>query len=189
VPRQADPELEKRVLDAAQKLWRHGGSQTLSMRALAQAARTNTPAIYRRFKNRDEIVRALLLRARTRWVQAIQSARSLEESLDRYIDFALQNPWEYELYFARQHDRLRPAESRSPQIGPGFLWLQKQLAERLGGTPDDHSPLALSVWSLAHGTVMLLNSKVVPPARTAELRAGCRRALEDLLKSAEQRSR
>ncbi len=37
MPRHADPDLEKRVLDAAQKLWRGGGDRTLSMRALARA--------------------------------------------------------------------------------------------------------------------------------------------------------
>jgi AcrR family transcriptional regulator len=185
MPRQADPDLEKRVLDAAQKLWRGGGDKTLSMRALARAARTNTPAIYRRFKNRKDILRALLLRARTKQVEAIQSARSLEEAIDLYIDFALRNPWEYELYYLQEHEQLRPAVSRSPEIGPGFMWLQKQLAERLAGSPGEHASLALALWGLAHGTVMLLISKVVPPARASELRAGSKAAIGVLLKGAE----
>jgi AcrR family transcriptional regulator len=189
MPRQADPDLEKRVLDAAQKLWRGGGDRTLSMRALARAARTNTPAIYRRFKDRKDILRALLLRARTKQVEAIQSARSLEEAIDLYIDFALRNPWEYELYYLQEHEQLRPAVSRSPEIGPGFTWLQQQLADRLGGPPEAHASLALALWGLAHGTVMLLISKVVPPARAAELRTGCRDAIAVLLKRAGKNSR
>ncbi len=189
MPRQADPDLEKRVLDAAQKLWRGGGDRTLSMRALARAARTNTPAIYRRFKDRKDILRALLLRARTKQVEAIQSARSLEEAIDRYIDFALRNPWEYELYYLQEHEQLRPSVSRSPEIGPGFTWLQQQLADRLSGSPEEHATLGLALWGLAHGTVMLLISKVVPPARAAELRAGCREAIAVLLKGAEKNSR
>jgi AcrR family transcriptional regulator len=71
MPRHPDPELEKRVLDAAQKLWHGGGDKTLSMRALAKAARTNTPAIYRRFKDRKDILRALLLRARSKPIGAL----------------------------------------------------------------------------------------------------------------------
>jgi AcrR family transcriptional regulator len=189
MPRHADPDLEKRVLDAAQKLWRGGGDRTLSMRALARAARTNTPAIYRRFKDRKDILRALLLRARTKQVEAVQAARSLEEAIDLYINFALRNPWEYELYYLQEHEQLRPAVSRSPEIGPGFIWLQQQLAERLGGSPEAHASLGLALWGLAHGTVMLLISKVVPPARAAELRAGCREAIAVLLKGAETKSR
>jgi AcrR family transcriptional regulator len=187
MPRHADPDLEKRVLDAAQKLWRGGGDKTLSMRALAKAARTNTPAIYRRFKDREDILRALLLRARTKQVEAIQAARSLEEALELYIDFALRNPWEYQLYYAREHDRLRPPVARSPQIGPGFIWVQNQLAQRLGGSPADHASLVLALWAVAHGTVELLISKVVPPARAAELRDGCRRAVAVLLDEAAQK--
>jgi AcrR family transcriptional regulator len=189
MPRQPDPELEERVLDAAQKLWHGGGDKTLSMRALAKAARTNTPAIYRRFKDRKDILRALLLRARSKQVETIQSARSLEEAIDLYVDFALRNPWEYELYYLQEHEQLRPDVSRSPQIGPGFGWLQNQLAERLGGSPEDHASLALALWGLAHGTVMLLISKVVPPARAAELRTGCRAAVGTLLKRAEEKVR
>jgi len=189
MPRQADPDLEKRVLDAARKLWRGGGDKTLSMRALARAARTNTPAIYRRFKDRKDILRALLLQARARQVEAIQSARSLEEVIDLYIDYALRNRWEYELYYLQEHEQLRPAVSRSREIGPGFQWLQKQLAERLGRSPDEHASLALALWGLAHGTVMLLISKVVPPARAAELRVGCREAIAMLLKGAEEKPR
>jgi AcrR family transcriptional regulator len=187
MPRHADPKLENRILDAAQKLWRGGGDKTLSMRVLARAARTNTPAIYRRFKNRKDILRALLLRVRTKWVQAIQSSGSLEEGLELYIDYAVRHPWEYELYYAQQHEPLRPAESRSPEIGPGFVWVQNQLVERLGGSADDHAPLALALWALAHGTVMLLNSKVVPAARAAGLRAGCTRAMSVLLREAKAR--
>jgi len=189
MPRHADPDLEKRVLDAAQKLWRGGGDRTLSMRALARAARTNTPAIYRRFKDRKDILRALLLRARTKQVEAVQAASSLEEAIDLYINFALRNPWEYELYYLQEHEQLRPAVSRSPEIGPGFIWLQQQLAERLGGSPEAHASLGLALWGLAHGTVMLLISKVVPPARAAELRAGCREAIAVLLKGAGTKSR
>jgi AcrR family transcriptional regulator len=189
MPRQADPDLEKRVLDAAQRLWRGGGDKTLSMRALARAARTNTPAIYRRFKDRKDILRALLLRARGKQIEAIQAARSLEEAIELYIEFALRNPWEYELYYLQEHEQLRPAISRSPEIGPGFQWLQKQLAERLGGSPEEHTSLALALWGLAHGIVMLLISKVVPAARAAELRAGCREAIAVLLKGAEEKPR
>ncbi len=189
MPRHADPDLEKRVLDTAQKLWRGGGDKTLSMRALARAARTNTPAIYRRFKDREDILRALLLRARTKQVQAIQAARSLEEALELYIDFALQNPWEYQLYYSQQHEMLRPPVSRSPEIGPGFVWVQNQLAERFGGDAGDYASLVLALWALAHGTVELLISKVVPPARAAELREGCRRAVGVLLREAGQKSK
>jgi DNA-binding transcriptional regulator YbjK len=37
MPRAADPDLEGRILDAAQKLWVDGGAKALTMRAVARA--------------------------------------------------------------------------------------------------------------------------------------------------------
>ena len=50
MPRHADPELENRVLNAAQMLWKRGGEKALTMRAVARAAGTyagGVPAIQR----------------------------------------------------------------------------------------------------------------------------------------------
>ena len=63
MPRHADPVVEERVIHAARKLWARGGYNALSMRALAKAARTNTPAIYRRFRNKKDLLRAIVRRA------------------------------------------------------------------------------------------------------------------------------
>jgi hypothetical protein len=65
--------------------------------------------------------------------------------------------------------------------------VQKRLAERVGGSAADHASLVLALWALAHGTVELLISKVVPSARAAELREGGRRAVAVLLREAEQK--
>jgi AcrR family transcriptional regulator len=49
MPRHPDPFLEGQILDAAAGLWRKGGDKALTIRAVAQAAHTTTPTIYRRF--------------------------------------------------------------------------------------------------------------------------------------------
>ena len=58
--RHSDPDLEARILQAARRLWHKGGESALSMRAIAKAAGTNTPAMYRRFRTRADILRALV---------------------------------------------------------------------------------------------------------------------------------
>lgn len=179
MPRHADPDLEPKLLDTAQKLWRAGGDRALSMRALAKAAKTNTPAIYRRFRNRKDILRALMLRFRNQYVEAIRSAQSLEDSVEAYIEMGLKHPREYDLYF--REASLRPAESRTLEIGPGFVWAQQKCAERFGGAPADHASRVLSIWALAHGTLLFLNSKALPPQRAEQLRAACRDAVAKLL--------
>jgi len=150
------------------------------MRALAKAAKTNTPAIYRRFRDRDDILRALMLRFRNRYVEAIQAASTLEDSVERYIDVGIEHPREYELYFTEP--ALRPLESRTLEIGPGFVWAQARCAERFGGSPSDHAALVLAIWALAHGTVSFLNSKALPRQRAEQLRGACREAVAALLR-------
>ncbi len=65
MPRQPDPQLETRILRAAQKLFLRGGEKGLSMRALAKAAHTSTPAVYRRYKSRKQILEAFNELSRT----------------------------------------------------------------------------------------------------------------------------
>jgi len=66
--RRPDPELEERILKAARHLWKKGSGKALTMRAVARAARTNTPAVYRRFPHRDDILRALVRETRQDWL-------------------------------------------------------------------------------------------------------------------------
>ena len=54
MPRHPDPDLEERVLRAADGLWKRGGEHALTMRAVARAAGTNTPAVYRRWRRMSQ---------------------------------------------------------------------------------------------------------------------------------------
>src|ERR1035437_5747908 len=99
MPRHPDPDLEGRILVAASKLWAKGGEHSLTMRAVAVAAGTNTPAVYRRFRDRKDILRALVERIRMEFVGSLDGAATPEEAGERYLDFALRHPHEYELFF------------------------------------------------------------------------------------------
>src|SRR5271169_5299690 len=107
MPRRADPDLQERILDAAQKLWKKGAEKTLTMRAVAEAAGTNTPAVYRRFRNREDILRALLQRIQQDVSHALRSCRSPEEVCERYLEYAVSHTHEYELFFTHAY-RLSP---------------------------------------------------------------------------------
>ncbi len=68
---------------AATKLWYCSGDTTLSMRALAKEARTNTPAIYRRFKDRRGVLHALFLHLQQQGYQVLRSSRPWREACER----------------------------------------------------------------------------------------------------------
>jgi AcrR family transcriptional regulator len=185
MPRQPDPDLQERILNAAQKLWKKGAEKTLTMRAVAKAAGTNTPAVYRRFRNREDILRALLRRIQQDVVEALQHCSCAEEACQRYLEFAESHAHEYELFYTYAYELAHPARSdhASPlrEHRPTMQFMENKLAERLGGTATDHTRLSLALWTMAHGTAMLLISRAVPPGHVAELRSVFRAAVETLI--------
>ena len=193
MPRQPDPELEGRILHAADVLWRRGGEHALTMRAVAKAARTNTPAVYRRFKNREDLIRGLLLRIVARIRSYFEQGQSLEEMAEAYVEYALKTPHDYELFYsyAALLNRRAGASKRLPirESRPNFGLVEQMAAKELGGAPDDYTELALQLWSLLHGMTMLLLSKSVPDGHEGELREACRTAVKTLVANARKSKR
>jgi AcrR family transcriptional regulator len=187
--RQPDPDLEGRILDAARRLWKKGVGEALTMRAVARAAGTNTPAVYRRFRRREDILRTLWQRTRLEILQQLETSSSTEEACERYLDFALKHPHEYELYYLHEYELFSsgtPVRAVAPERGtrrkrPAEELMKEKLAAQLGGSPDDYMRLSLAVWAILHGTVMLLITKTIPPTYAAEMRSVCRAAIETLL--------
>jgi AcrR family transcriptional regulator len=184
--RPPDPDLEKRILDAAQKLWRKDGTKALTMRAVARAADTNTPAVYRRFRDRRDLVRALLRRSQQEFGSILGTCRSVEEAAAAYLRHALARPHEYELFYQYIGELSRPDPSgRAPSLKesrPNFVVLERMLSKELGGAPQDHRRLALSLWALMHGTATLLLWKAVPPGQEAALRSVFTAAVRAMLR-------
>ncbi len=151
MPRQLDPELEHRILDAAQRLWDEGGEEAVTMRAVAERAGTHTPRIYLRLKDKGTLLRALRSAALVRWLARMQGTRSLRDGCRRYLDFAAERPSDYGLLWGPGfRDRIAPGDgARAMSV------LQRGLARDLGGEPSVHRALALSIWALLHGTVSL----------------------------------
>lgn len=185
MPRHPDPDLENRILKAADVLWRRGGEKLLTMRAVARAAKTNTPAVYRRFKNRQDLLRGLLLRIATRIREHFQAGDTIEEMAEAYVEYGVRLPHEYELFYSHARG-LSPRKGRGRarpirESRPNFELLERLLAKRLGGRPEQHTQLALALWGLLHGTTMLLVQKAIPEGHEEALREACRAALKTLL--------
>ncbi|MGA8490303.1 MAG: TetR/AcrR family transcriptional regulator [Terriglobales bacterium] len=192
MPRQPDPHLQERILNAAQKLWKKGADETLTMRAVAQAAGTNTPAVYRRFRNREDILRALLRRIQQDVIEALQPCAGPEQACERYLEFAVSHPYEYELFYSHAYELSQSARSdqASPlrEHRPTMQFMENQLAERLGGTAADHTRLSLALWTMAHGTAMLLISRAIPAGHVTELRSVFTAAVGALIDSSSRLS-
>lgn len=188
MPRHPDPDLEDRVLRAADTLWKRGGTKALTMRAVARAAGTNTPAVYRRFKNRDDLVRGILLRVADRLRTYFEQGETVQGMAEAYLDYALKNPNDYRLFFEEARllnlPRGRGAPRPIRESRPNFDFAEKMAAKEFGGAPEDYTTLALEMWALLHGTAMLLLSKSIPDGHEEATKVACRAALKVLIEAA-----
>ncbi len=151
MPRHPDPDLEKRILCAASRLWARGGEKALTMRAVAKAAGTTTPTVYERYRDRDDILRALRIETRRELFAALSGTRTLRETFQSHLEFALAHSHAYEVLF----DGVAKPPSLH-EAWPSFNLMRERVAKRLGGNPRQHTRLMLAVWSLMHGAAMLI---------------------------------
>lgn len=182
MPRQADPQLEQRILDAACRLWSRGGGKALTMRGVAKAAGTTTPTIYERYRDREDILRAVRLQTRLELFSVLTRTRSLTQACERYLVYALENPHAYEVLF---DGFAKPPSLHEPW--PSFNLMRVRLAQRLNSAPRKVTRLMLSLWSLMHGTAMLMiRGGATGPLRTQMVYA-CLDALEAIVCDAARR--
>lgn len=151
MPRHPDPDLEQRILGAASRLWARGGERSLTMRAVAKAAGTTTPTVYERYRDRGDILRALRLKTRSELFSVLSRTQTLHEAVERQLEFALENSHAYEMLF---DDVGRPPSLHEPW--PSFNLMRERLAQQIGGSAREHNRLILAIWSLMHGTAMLI---------------------------------
>lgn len=179
MPRQPDPELEQRILDAASRLWARGGEKALTMRAVAEAAGTTTPTVYERYRDRDDILAALRLKTRYELFAALSQTRTLREAFQRQVEFALENSYAYAMLF---DGVAKPPSLHEPW--PSFNLLRDRVAKYLGGNPRQHNRLMLALWSLMHGTaILIIRGQFGRVLRTQTIHA-CLDAFDAILESA-----
>jgi len=179
LPRHPDPDLEPRILAAALRLWARGGEKAFTMRAVARAAGTTTPTVYGRYRDRDDILLALRLQTRGELFAALSRTRTLRQAIVRYLQFALEHAYAYEVLFDGTG---QPPSLHEPW--PSFNLLRERIAQGLGGTPQQHNRVMLAVWSLMHGAAMLIiRGRFEGALRTQTVHA-CIDAVESLLQAA-----
>jgi AcrR family transcriptional regulator len=156
-----------RVKAAAHRVLARDGVGALSMRNVASEAGITATAIYRHFKDKDELLKTLIRERYDVFLQYLAEAAParkpldrLLSALDRYLDFAIDHPTSYELLFVSPHgisiDRY-PADFNSGR-SRGFRQLRALVEECIeAGEVRDGDPtdIALGMYAHAHGIVML----------------------------------
>lgn len=177
--RHSDPDLEARILQAARKLWHQGGESALSMRAVAKAAGTNTPAVYRRFRTREDILRALVRRYQQQLLEYLEPCTSVPEIAEQILEFALRQPREYQLIMSGLLARMTDER-------PNVELTLSRSAGWMGGSPRDREGLIFALWSLIHGIALLRISGTLREKNFPRARAAFRKSVQILMANAEQ---
>src|ERR1700729_3045669 len=143
------------------------------MRAVARAAGTTPPTVYERYRDREDLLRGVRMQTRRDLFDAMSPSRTIAQTCESYLHFALEHPHAFEMLFDRF---AKPPSLHEPW--PSFNLMRQRVAQRLGGAPRRHTRLMLSLWSLMHGTAMLMiRGGVSGPLRTQMIHA-CLDAVE-----------
>lgn len=175
MPRHIDPRLESKVLEAARKLWVKGGGKALTIRSVAKLAGTNPPALYRRFRDRDAILKALVEVYQADFLKEVESSQSPKEFALRVLEIALRRPQEYELFLWGMRRGVTDAR-------PVAQLFMQRCAAVFGGSSRDYINLMLVLRNLLRGTAMHLmdNQGTVSLEQTKEAYA---RAVDILIEN------
>lgn len=174
--RTADANLKDRILDAALLLLRVNGEEGLTMRAVAEAAGTTTPTVYKRFPTKESLVIEIAARERDRYLARQSRRKTIRDAVEGYLDWAVERPNVYGLIYGSQWSKvLLAGRERS-----GIEWTKQKLAEEFGGRPDQYNLLADTLWLIVHGAASLL-AKQPPGPAASFVREQCIRSCDRIL--------
>jgi AcrR family transcriptional regulator len=157
----------QRILDAAREIVVRDGVKSLSMRALASKVDYSPAAVYKYFRNKEAILKALqeegwALAAQVH-AQTSEGAHSIPEQLlaaaRGYLKFAASYPEHYLLMFDSPH--LAPATVAEIGEDPNFRGLISILEAGVASgdfrLPEGFDPtlMAFVFWTSAHGMAMI----------------------------------
>ena len=136
-----------------------GGSDEISLRAVARAAGVSAMAPYRHFPDKAALLAAVAARGFAGLRVALQAADDAAEpggalvaQAVAYVDFALRNPALFRLMFGPPREGDHPALRKAG--GTAFSVLAGRVAAESG--PDERDALTLGCWALVHGLASLM---------------------------------
>lgn len=182
MPRTTNAALTGRILEAARRLWHEKGEKGLTLRAVATAAGTTTPTVYQRFRNRQELVDAIARQIQAEVLRVVETSDSLEHACARYLRYAREHRRDYVLFFGPDF----PRRFRKGRSRPAFEWVQRELARRHGGTPEEHESTVYAVTCLLHGCAGLVQY-MAPGKLEREIRRSCLEACQELVRRRRKR--
>ena len=157
-------DLRAALVEATRQLIEEKGIDHFSVSDACRRAGVSTAAPYKHFKNKGEMINAVMLESMERHKHEMMRAVAPypEGSLERiralgrnYIQFALHEPGIFLLRFGQGQDRVQPAIEDLGQ--DTYDIVQHEVAKILGepGITDKVKQRSFMLWSFVHGLSML----------------------------------
>lgn len=163
--------LREDILDVSRTLLIKDGFGEMSMRKIAAKVDVSATSIYLHFKNKDELLLALMETSIAKLADVLQNQleegddpiRKLEKMADGFIYFALNHPQEYEIiYMVRPEEMPKFPKEKFDQIRKIYELLAEIIDEgQKKGILHVDDPLmsAYTVWAQLHGVASVVISR------------------------------
>lgn len=163
--RPANPELPKRILEAAEEMVAAEGHDALNMRALAEQVGVTPTALYYYFSSKEHILLRLKLRAARMLnenIVGIDATQPPDDAIralgEAYIGFAEENPHLYKLLMEQLLPGQVVSEDDRSAMKSGYHAAHRLLQDLAERYICRHDPelLAMVGWIMLHGFCSLL---------------------------------
>ena len=160
-------DLRPALLRAAARLLRDGGTDALTLRALAEAVGVSRTAPYRHFKDKADLLVAVAAEGFERLRDTLHAVEPADlDGLEpfeamgvAYIQFAVENPAHYRLMYGREalvRREIPVLQSAADAIFDEVVALIATLQASGNLRTDDPEALAYVAWATVHGLASLL---------------------------------
>jgi len=170
-------DTKERILSTAVRIFLERGFRGLSMRRIGEQSGITGPAIYRHFRDKEDLVMAIIQEALTAFTDYLAKALGGKDPMERlrmtgegYLHFALENPSFYQIVTAPPdlfgEDGL-PEDVLDRERTP-HRFLMDRLRECIEEgliAEDDPESLSLTVWAISHGLITLFHSGRIKATR------------------------
>ena len=163
--------LREEILDVSKEILIREGFSKMSMRRIAKQANVSATSIYLHFKNKDDLLLTLIEESidnlKSALIEVLDSSADLINQLEliahRYVEYALQNPQEYEIiYMVRPEEMPKYPKEKFRDVRSAYELIAEIIRE---GERKEHIEVedslisAYTLWAQIHGVVSVILNK------------------------------
>ena len=163
--------LREEILEVSKDILIQDGFSKMSMRRIARRANVTATSIYLYFKNKDDLLLALIEESINDLKNALQEVvdpgkdfiQQLEDMARAYIRFALEHPKEYEIiYMVRPEEMPKYPREKFNEVRSAYELLAGIISDGKEQNlieVDDPLISAYTIWAQIHGVVSVMLNK------------------------------